>query len=175
MGRVLISAALVVTVLTVAFGQVNNQPPTGGNAGGQVASAQARQPEIKVGAMAPDIKIEQLLQASPGAVADLNSLRGKITVLEFWATWCGPCVKAFKHMNEVAEQVKDKPVQFIAVTDEADASLIKEFLKDQPVSGWVGLDTDGSVFKAYRVGTRPHTVLIDAAGKIAAITYANKL
>jgi uncharacterized protein (TIGR03435 family) len=119
--------------------------------------------------------IEQLLQAPTGATADLNSLRGKITVLEFWATWCAPCVKAFKHMNEVAERVKDRPVQFISITDEADAPLVTRFLKEQPVSGWVGLDTDGSVFKAYRVGTRPHAVLIDASGKIAAITYSSKL
>lgn len=175
MGRVLISAALVFTASVVAFGQVNSQPQAGGNAGGQAASATARQPEIKVGAPAPDIKVEQLLQAPTGATTDLKSLRGKVTVLEFWATWCAPCVKAFKHMNEVAESVKGKPVQFISITDEADAPLIREFLRDQPVSGWVGLDTDGSVFKAYRVGTRPHTVVIDAEGKIRAITYSTML
>jgi uncharacterized protein (TIGR03435 family) len=173
MKRILIAAALMVAASPIAFGQAGGQPSEGGNSGGQVApaTAQAQQPEIKVGLPAPELKIERLIQAPTGAKADLNSLRGKVTVLEFWATWCGPCVKSFKHLNEVAERVKDKPVQFIAVTDEADATLITKFLQEQPVRAWIALDTDRSVFKAYRPLGRPSTYLIDGAGNIAAITY----
>ena len=57
-----------------------------------------------------------------------------------------PCIPAIKHLNELAEKFKDKPVQFIAVTDEDGISLVTKFLREQPIRGWVGLDTDGSVF-----------------------------
>jgi uncharacterized protein (TIGR03435 family) len=131
----------------------------------------AQVPAIKIGDTAPQIKLAKLLQAPPGADTVGNSLKGKVVVVEFWATWCMPCVPAIKHLNEVAEKFKDKPVQFIAVTDEADESLVAKFLKEQPIRGWVGLDTDGSVFTAYRPGGRPHTVVVDRDGKIAAITH----
>jgi thiol-disulfide isomerase/thioredoxin len=121
--------------------------------------SRAQVPAIKVGDTAPEIKLEKLLQAPPGAETAASGLKGKVVVLEFWATWCLPCVPAIKHMNTVAEKFKDRPVQFIAVTDEGDEPLVTKFLKEQPIRGWVGLDTDGSVFRAYKPSGRPHTVL----------------
>lgn len=135
----------------------------------------AQVPSIRVGDTAPEIKLEKLLQAPSDAQTAATSLEGKVVVLEFWATWCLPCVPAIKHLNQVAAKFKDKPVQFIAITDEGDESLVTKFLKEQPIRGWVGLDTDGSVFSAYKPGGRPHTVLVDRNGKIAAITYAEKV
>ena len=46
----------------------------------------------------------------------LDSLKGKVVVLEFWTTWCGPCVAAIPHLNELSEKYADKPVQFIAIS-----------------------------------------------------------
>lgn len=140
-----------------------------------LTTSRAQVPAIKIGDTAPEIKLEKLLQAPPGADTAATNLKGKVVVLEFWATWCLPCVPAIKHLNDVAEKFKDKAVQFIAVTDEADEPLVTKFLKEQPIRGWVGLDTDGSVFNAYKPGGRPHTVLVDRNGKIAAITYAEKV
>src|SRR5687768_15507954 len=88
------------------------------------APSHAQVPTIKVGDTAPEIKLEKLLQAPPGADTSATNLKGKVVVLEFWATWCLPCVPAIKHMNDVAEKFKDKAVQFIAVTDEADEPLV---------------------------------------------------
>jgi uncharacterized protein (TIGR03435 family) len=135
----------------------------------------AQIPSIRIGDPAPEIKLEKLLQAPPDAQTAATSLKGKVVVLEFWATWCLPCVPAIQHLNQVAAKFKDKPVQFIAITDEGDESLVTKFLNEQPIRGWVGLDTDGSVFSAYKPGGRPHTVLVDLNGKIAAITYAEKV
>lgn len=135
----------------------------------------AQVPSIRIGDTAPEIKLEKLLQAPSDAQAAATTLNGKVVVLEFWATWCLPCVPAIKHLNQVAAKFKDKPVQFIAITDEVDESLVTKFLSEQPIRGWVGLDTDGSVFSAYKPGGRPHTVLVDRSGKIAAITYAEKV
>ncbi len=124
----------------------------------------------KVGEPPPLLQATELLQAPPGAKMDAKSLRGKVVVLEFWATWCGPCVAAIPHLNELAEEFKDQPVQFIAITAE-DEATIEKFLTKRPIKAWVALDTNNAMNKAYAVTGIPHTVVLDKEGKIAAITY----
>src|SRR5262249_51887602 len=106
--------------------------------------------------------------------ASWGSLKGKIVVLEFWATWCGPCIAAIPHLNEMEDQFREEPVQFIAITDEKEA-LIAPFLKKKPMHAWVGLDTDRSMFKDYAINGIPHTIVVDRDGKIAAITHPSML
>ena len=123
----------------------------------------------EVGQVAPTLKLSTWLQAPPEAV--LGWPTGKVVVLEFWATTCGPCVAYIPHLNELADKFKDKPVQFIAVTGENE-SVIKRFLKKTPIDAWIGLGPDGGLGEntPYRVVAIPHTVIIDAHGRIAAIT-----
>lgn len=123
----------------------------------------------QVGQVAPTLKLSKWLQAPPEAA--LGWPTGKVVVLEFWATTCGPCVAYFPHMNELADEFKDKPVQFIAVTDEKE-SVIKRFLKKTPIHAWLGLGRDGGLGEntPYKVEAIPHTVLIDVHGRVAAIT-----
>ncbi|HEY5912858.1 MAG TPA: TIGR03435 family protein [Verrucomicrobiae bacterium] len=126
-----------------------------------------REPQIGDGA--PPLALETILQAPPGTQASWESLKGKVIVLEFWATWCGPCIAAIPHLNEMADEFKDQPIRFIAITDEKDA-VVAPFLKKKPMHAWVGLDTDKSTFKDYGVSGIPHTVVVDRGGKIVAIT-----
>jgi uncharacterized protein (TIGR03435 family) len=124
---------------------------------------------LKAGGKPPEISSLKLLQSPAEARPDWATLKGKVVVLEFWATWCGPCVAAIPHMNELTEKFKDKPVQFIAVTDE-DEATVRDFLKKKPISGWVGVDAGKSVHKSYDVTRIPHTVIVDQQGQIADIT-----
>jgi uncharacterized protein (TIGR03435 family) len=124
----------------------------------------------KIGEIAPPIQLRSVLQAPPGAKPTWESMRGKVVVLEFWATSCGPCVGAISHMNELVDTLKDRPVHFIAITDE-DEPTIKDFLKKKPIHGWVGLDDNQSMSKAYGVEWIPQTVIIGPDGKIAAVTH----
>ena len=126
--------------------------------------------EPKTGEAPPALTLAKVLQAPEGAKASWASLKGKVVVLEFWATWCGPCVAAIPHLNELADQFKDKPVQFIAISDE-DEKVIAPFLKRKPIHAWVGLDADKAMFKEYHITGIPHTVVVDKKGKIAAITH----
>jgi uncharacterized protein (TIGR03435 family) len=130
--------------------------------------------EPKVGEYPPPLGLEAILQAPPSTRASWASLKGKVVVLEFWATWCGPCIAAIPHLNEIADQFKDQPVQFIAITDEKDA-VVAPFLKKKPMHAWVGLDTDGSMFKDYGISGIPHTVVVDQEGRIVAITHPSIL
>jgi uncharacterized protein (TIGR03435 family) len=122
----------------------------------------------QVGQVAPTLKLSKWLQAPPEAV--LGWPTGKVVVLEFWSTTCGPCVAYIPHLNELADKFKDKPVQFIAVTDDK-ASVIKRFLKKTSINAWIGLGPDAGFGEntPYKVEAIPHTVLIDAHGRIAAI------
>src|SRR6266487_4293915 len=130
--------------------------------------------EPQVGEDSPPLGLETTLQEPSGAQVSWASLKGKVVVLEFWATWCGPCIAAIPHLNELADQFKDQPVQFIAITDEKDA-VVAPFLKKKPMRAWVGLDTDRSMFKTYGITAMPHTVVVDQAGRIAAITHPSSL
>jgi uncharacterized protein (TIGR03435 family) len=106
-----------------------------------------------------------ILQSKPGDRTDCQSLKGKVVVLEFWATWCGPCVAAIPHLNELSAKFPPSQVQFIAITDEERAA-VEPFLKKRPIDAWIGLERKTAIYKDYG---RPTTVLIDKFGKVAAV------
>jgi uncharacterized protein (TIGR03435 family) len=130
--------------------------------------------KTSTGNPAPPLNLEKLLQAPANAVASWDALKGKVVVLEFWATWCGPCIEAVPHLNELADEFKEKGVQFIAITDEKE-SVVQPFLKRKAMRAWVGLDTDRSMFKDYGVSGIPHTVVVGTNGVIAWVTHPTAL
>ncbi len=121
------------------------------------------------GKPAPSLGVEQWLQPPGRGETDWEDLRGKVVVLEFWATWCGPCVAVIPHLNELAKKFQGRPVVFLSLTDEEQARVTK-FLQRRPIAGRVGLDSDRSVFDAYGVRGIPHTVLVDPNGTLIAAT-----
>lgn len=129
----------------------------------------AQNSSLKVGDLAPNLSLNKLLQANGIRNPNIDGQKGSVVVLEFWATWCGPCVAAIKHFNELNEKFKDKPVRFIAVTDEDELSVAR-FTKALLIHGWIGLDDNRATFNSYQALGLPHTVVIDRNGRIAAIT-----
>ncbi len=129
---------------------------------------------FELGKPAPPLSVEKIVQPAEGTNATWRALRGKVVVLEFWATWCGPCVAAISHLNELADTFKDRPVQFIAVTDEPEA-LVRQFLTRKPMRAWVALDTDRSMFQAYGVEGIPRTIVVDGRGVVVADTHPTML
>ena len=130
--------------------------------------------KASTGHPAPPLNLEKLLQAPADAVASWDALKGKVVVLEFWATWCGPCIEAVPHLNELADEFKEKGLQFIAITDEKE-SVVQPFLKRKAMRAWVGLDTDRSMFKDYGVSGIPHSVVVGTNGVIAWVTHPDGL
>jgi uncharacterized protein (TIGR03435 family) len=121
------------------------------------------------GTPAPPLDSLKLLQAPLGARADWASLKGKVVVLEFWATWCSPCVASLPHLNQLVESLDPAKFQFISIDDE-EQKAVETFLTRKKTSGWVGVDTSGSVFAWYGIKSRPTTVIVDGNGKIVAVT-----
>jgi thiol-disulfide isomerase/thioredoxin len=121
------------------------------------------------GTPAPPLDSLTLLQTLPQTKADWASLKGKVVVLEFWATWCSPCVASLPHFNQLVESLDPAKFLFISIDDEEQKD-IERFLAKKKMSGWVGVDASGSVFAWYGIKARPTTVIVDASGKIAAVT-----
>lgn len=110
-----------------------------------------------------------LLEDGLGEVS-AEELAGKAVVLEFWATWCIACVADFPRWNERVETFAEEPVVFVSVTDE-DEATVRPFLERRTLRGLVVLDEDRSLFEAYGVTARPHTVLIDPQGRVRAAGF----
>lgn len=105
---------------------------------------------------------------------DWLSLRGKVVVLEFWATWCGACIEQIPHLNSIVRSVGSGKVQFIAVDDQS-AETVQTFVARIPITGWLGIDTTGKTIHAYGAETRPRTVVVDTEGRITAILDPTQL
>ncbi len=129
--------------------------------------------QIGPGDTAPPITLEAISNA-PDGVESLSwkDFGDKLVLLEFWGTWCGPCVAAIPHLNELAEQVGDR-VAFLAVTFE-DKAKIDAFRKKQPMRAVIGHDTDRSMPKAYGVRGWPTTFLI-RGGKVLYRGYPSEV
>jgi thiol-disulfide isomerase/thioredoxin len=124
---------------------------------------------LEKGTPAPPLDSLKLLQAPLGARADWASLKGKVVVLEFWATWCSPCVASLPHINQLVESLDPAKFQFISIDDE-DLKAVQRFLTKKKMDGWVGVDTSGGVIAWYGIKSRPTSIIIDGNGKIVAAT-----
>jgi len=113
---------------------------------------------------APPLTVKTMLQVS-GTKPWSGQLEGKIVVLEFWATWCTPCMANLAHLNSLGRHFADSNVQFISVTQEPE-SLVRPFLQKRAMNSWVGIDSNKTTFKNYGVDGMPRTFVIDASGII---------
>jgi uncharacterized protein (TIGR03435 family) len=140
-----------------------------------VSAASAQAPAVlnpnapKPGTPAPALTFTQVLQAPAGTKVDWPSLRGKAVVLEFWATWCVPCLAEIPVLNSLVASVDPAKVQIISVDDE-DPAVVEDFLKKKPISGWIGIDTSGELYKRFGVNARPATMVIDPQGRVVNTT-----
>ena len=159
MCRVLPTAVLALALLLLSASAASAAPPTTRPAVGQDA---------------PPLGAETLLQAPDGASADWADLRGRVVVVEFWATWCAPCVQAIPHLNELIDATAGQDITFIAVTDESRES-VERLTGRLPMKAWVGLDPDFSAGTAYGVTIIPRTIVVGRDGRIAADTYPTAL
>ena len=123
--------------------------------------------QVKNGEAVPDINFKTILN-SPVSSANLSILKGKVVLLEFWATWCGSCIVAMPHLQKLQQQYKDK-LQVIAINDET-VKRTKQFLAVKPFNYWFAVDTNEQIAKLFPHQMIPHTVLIGADGLLIANT-----
>lgn len=117
------------------------------------------------GTEAPDFTTSLL----DGNAFQLSKLRGKVVVLDFWATWCGPCVEAMPVVTEVAQSMADKGVVVFAVNVGEESDEIKDFLKKVKVAVPIVLDPESKIAEAYQTEAIPQTILIGKDGRIEVV------
>ncbi|HVZ93274.1 MAG TPA: TlpA disulfide reductase family protein [Phycisphaerales bacterium] len=98
----------------------------------------------------------------------LAEYRGKVVVMDFWATWCGPCVAALPEVWKVAQAYKDKPVVFLGMNHDRPGSTKKvaSFLEKRGITIRQALDHDGRIGNDYKVSAIPTMVIVDAKGVV---------
>ncbi|MEN8697678.1 MAG: TlpA disulfide reductase family protein, partial [Bacteroidia bacterium] len=117
------------------------------------------------GAMAPDIK----LKTPAGDSLALSSLRGKVVLIDFWASWCGPCRRENPNVKKIYEKYKDQGFEIYGVSLDNNASrwndaIAKDGLTWKHVSDLAGWQS--SAAKLYGVRSIPATFLLDKEGRI---------
>lgn len=118
-----------------------------------------------LGGAAPDFRLDNLEGASVG----LEDLRGKVVILDFWATWCSPCRKTMPILHAVAGAFNDSQVVLHSINEGEDADLIEPYLENLEFKPSVLLDSDMEVADRYRLEGLPYTVILDSSGAVQAI------
>lgn len=142
------AALLIVVVGTLAWFAL--QQPA------QPAAAALARP----GAPAPQIA----LPVVGGGTSDLQSERGKVVLVNFWATWCEPCKSEMPGLQTLAGELRGQPFRLYSVDLQEDAAHIEAFEREYGLSLYAVMDQDGDATRAYGVRALPSTFLIDQRG-----------
>ena len=127
-------------------------------------AAQAAGGELKLwsGGATPPLALRDL----QGKEHKLADYRGKVVVINFWATWCDPCREEMPSMQRLQDKLAGKPFAILAVDYGEGAPRINEFLKKVPVRFTVLLDRDTSAASAWKVRVLPTTLVLDPQQRI---------
>jgi thiol-disulfide isomerase/thioredoxin len=114
-----------------------------------------------IGEKSPEIKIKGWITENP---PDLRSLEGKVRVLDFWATWCGPCVANIPHLVKLYSKYKPMGVEFVALSQDKSAEKVRKLVREKKMNYLVAID-DGTVDR-FKVSSYPTVVVIGHTGKV---------
>ena len=123
-------------------------------------ASQAAMP--KIGAAAPDFA----LKSSSGKNLKLSEHRGEVVMINFWATWCGPCRQELPLLNRLHEQYRKTGFTLLGVNIDDRQDAAQDMAKKLGITFPVLFDTDKRVSRLYDVNAMPSTVLIDRDGKV---------
>lgn len=118
--------------------------------------------ESLLGKPAPELA----LKSSDGNVVSLSSLRGKPVFLEFWATWCSPCVELMPDLKKLYAETESKGLRWISLDSDKESGTASKFLAGEHIPWPNYHDEDGSLGKTYQREGIPLGVLIDAGGQV---------
>ena len=118
---------------------------------------------VKQGDDAPNFT----LPALKGKDISLSDFRSRVVVLNFWATWCPPCVEEMPSLETFAEQMKPFGVTVLGVSVDHDPEALQKFVADAQITFPIARDTGQAVASRYGTSKFPETYVIDSEGRIA--------
>jgi cytochrome c biogenesis protein CcmG, thiol:disulfide interchange protein DsbE len=119
----------------------------------------SRSRPARIGLAAPDFTVRDAAHS-----VTLSSFKGQIVVLNFWATWCPPCIEEMPSLVQMQQRLKDKGVTVLAVSVDADVNAYQRFLQDHNVSLLAVRDPDQRANDLYGTFKFPETYIIDRNG-----------
>jgi thiol-disulfide isomerase/thioredoxin len=125
----------------------------------------------------------EFTDAIKGSKVSMKGLRGKVVVIDFWATWCGPCVAEMPKMKELYAKFKDKGVEFIGVSldqskEQGGLDSLKKFVKEKEITWpqyYQGKFWKGDFSKSWGVNSIPCVFIVDTEGKLFSVEARGKL
>lgn len=101
----------------------------------------------------------------------LADFKGQVVMLDFWATWCGPCMQAIPAVQRLSEQFKDQPVAIIGVNRDkpGDETKVKRTIERKQLTFHQAMDTSGAIAKTYKITAIPALILIDKQGVVRSV------
>ena len=117
----------------------------------------------KVGDAVPKFTIQTL----DGQTLTPDSLKGKVVLINFFATWCGPCNEEMPYLQKLSEQIKDKRFVMVSVGREHQPEEVKKFAQEKKLTFGFAADPKRDVYKLFATQFIPRNYVIDSSGKIA--------
>ena len=119
-------------------------------------------PELVRARLAPPFSVRTL----DGKRVSMDELRDKVVLIDFWATWCGPCREALPHVRRIAKQFEGQPLVVLSVSLDSDEQKWKDFIShnDMPWEQYRDGGFDGTLAQLFAVASIPHTFTIDSDG-----------
>ncbi len=150
-----------VDAIAALFSPTAGRPPVNDE-----EQAESREAEpSRVPYPAPDFTLPDLV----GRQVRLSDLRGKVVVLDFWATWCGPCRVSLPHVQKVYDDFKDRGVLVLGVDIGEDAKTVLAFVEKNRMTFPILVDEDDKVSPLYHISAIPHTLVVDQKGTVVKV------
>jgi thiol-disulfide isomerase/thioredoxin len=109
---------------------------------------------------------EFTLKAFDGGVVTLSQLKGKVVLLDFWATWCAPCRESIPHLIQLYKDYRESGFELVGMNvDRGDMEVVRRYIQSMDIPYPV-VNTPEEMVRVYRVTGIPATLLIDKRGKI---------
>ena len=114
------------------------------------------------GEPAPDVNLFPLGKTTK---LKLSDLKGKVVLIDAWATWCGPCRATMPTVQKLYDEFKDKGLEVVAVSDES-PTVIQKFVKESLYTYPIYVDADASLNTGFKIVEIPATFVIDRSGNV---------
>ncbi|MEO8210966.1 MAG: TlpA disulfide reductase family protein [bacterium] len=111
-----------------------------------------------------------------GEKIDLDKIgEDTIVIIEFWASWCPPCIEAFPHINDLFYELRNEKLKYISVTYETNEDKLKTFFNTHRLNTIIAIDSNFVMYKNYNAWAIPQTMIINKERKIVVNVHPTKL